>query len=130
MGDLTNVSQLDIDDHDGSTVGLKLGGTLVTLTAANLNLGVSGYASGYKLARGSQAATASAAVTTGLTTIVGFALGAYGDTATKMNAAVAISGAVSSGTLTIYRWKHTAPSTATLTAASTAGTVEWLAVGT
>ena len=28
----------DIKDHDGSTVGLKLGGTLVTSTAAELNI--------------------------------------------------------------------------------------------
>jgi hypothetical protein len=37
MGDITNVSQLNVEDHDGSTAGLKLGGTLVTATAAELN---------------------------------------------------------------------------------------------
>ncbi|HEY6021344.1 MAG TPA: hypothetical protein VIY48_16005 [Candidatus Paceibacterota bacterium] len=36
-GSKTNFSQLDIDDHDGSTVGLSLAGVLVTATAAELN---------------------------------------------------------------------------------------------
>lgn len=31
-------NNVDIKDHDGSTVGLKLGGTLVTATAAELNI--------------------------------------------------------------------------------------------
>ena len=34
----SGVSTVDIADHDGSTGGLKLGGTLVTATAAELNL--------------------------------------------------------------------------------------------
>ena len=34
----TGVSTVDIADHDGSAGGLKLGGTLVTATAAELNL--------------------------------------------------------------------------------------------
>lgn len=33
----TNLSSLDIEDHDGSAAGLKLAGTLVTSTAAELN---------------------------------------------------------------------------------------------
>ena len=31
-------NDLDVKDHDGSTVGLKLGGTLVTSTAAEMNI--------------------------------------------------------------------------------------------
>jgi hypothetical protein len=91
---------------------------------------VAGMASGYKLARGSVAATASKAVTTGLSTIVGFAATLVANTATKINQARAVSATASSGTLTIKRWKHTGPSTATLVAATVAGTVEWVAVGT
>ena len=34
---LTHLSELDIVDHDGSAAGLKLGGTLVTATAAEVN---------------------------------------------------------------------------------------------
>lgn len=34
---LTNVGSLDVEDHDGSALGLKLAGTLVTSTAAELN---------------------------------------------------------------------------------------------
>jgi len=33
----THVDELDVELHDGSTVGLSLGGTLVTATAAELN---------------------------------------------------------------------------------------------
>lgn len=33
----TNVDELDIEDHDGATKGLKLGGTLVTATPAEIN---------------------------------------------------------------------------------------------
>lgn len=34
---VTNVDELDIEDHDGSTKGLKLAGTLVTPSAAEIN---------------------------------------------------------------------------------------------
>jgi hypothetical protein len=34
---VTNLSQLDVESHDGSTAGLKLAGTLITATAAELN---------------------------------------------------------------------------------------------
>jgi hypothetical protein len=121
---------------------LHLGGTEVTATAdelnindglsrsaAELNLLVQGLAAGYKLARGSVAATANKAVATGLSSIVGFALAPVAETATKGNLAVLISGKVSGGTLTVYRWKHTGPSTSTLVAATSAGTIDWLAVG-
>lgn len=33
----TNVSSLDVDDHDGSTAGLYLAGVLVTATATEIN---------------------------------------------------------------------------------------------
>lgn len=109
------------------TVKLPTTTTLNDVSMANFTRGV---ASGYAIARGTQAATASAAIATGLTTITGFAITGVGATATKMNAARAFSGATSSGTLTAYRWKHTGASTATLVAATTAGTVAWVAVGT
>lgn len=34
---VTNVSEIDVVDHDGGTAGLKLGGTLVTPSAAEIN---------------------------------------------------------------------------------------------
>lgn len=34
---VTNVDELDVQDHDGSALGLKLAGTLVTATAAEIN---------------------------------------------------------------------------------------------
>lgn len=91
---------------------------------------VVGAADGYAVARGTTAATATAAITTGLTTITGYAVSGVGGTATKANAAVAVTASASSGTLTAKRWKHTGASTATLVAATTAGTVSWVAVGT
>lgn len=105
-------------------------GTEVTTTPANLNLVATGVAAGYKVARGTVSATASKAVTTGLTTILGFALTNNTASATVVNTAPVLSGAISSGTLTVYRWKHTGPSTATLIAATTGGSVAWVAIGT
>lgn len=111
--------------NDALTVSgaLTVGGIVVTNA-------VKGVAGGYALARGNVVATASMAVVTGLASITGFALARVGNTGTKANAAVSVTGAVSGGTLTVKRWKITAPSTATLIAATTNGTVSWVAVGT
>ena len=96
-------------------------------TVANAVKGVAG---SYAIARGNVVATASMAVVKGLSTITGFALARVGNTGTKANAAVSVTGSASSGTLTVKRWKITAPSTATLIAATANGTVSWVAVGT
>jgi hypothetical protein len=114
---------------------LRLGsglGTLVSPTGAQINLLVQGLAAGYKLARGTLIATATASVATGLSTVVDFAVTARADTATKANTASCVTGKKGSiaGALKMWRWKITAPSTATLIAATTAGTLEWIAVGT
>lgn len=115
------------------------GGTQVTSTAAELNVLdgitatylVGGLAAGYKLARGFAVCTASTIITTGLTTITGYAVTPTAcDTATKANYAALVSAKVASGTITAYRWKHTGASTPTLVAASTAGNLAWIAVGT
>lgn len=37
MSDVTNVTELDVEGHDGSAAGLRLAGTLVTATAAEMN---------------------------------------------------------------------------------------------
>lgn len=116
----------ELDVESGGS--LKLAGTALTPTAAAVNLLVQGIASGYKIARGIQAATASAAINTGLASIVAWAVSAYADTATKINTGMP-SAKKSGATLTIYRWKHTGPSTCTRVAATVAGTVEWIAVG-
>lgn len=120
---MTNLTDLDV-------TSLSINGTALTPTAAQFNLVVQGIAAGYKLARGTQIATASKAIATGLTTITGYAVSAIGNTATKANAAVAVSAAASSGTLTVYRWKHTGATTVTLLAATAAGTVSYVAIGT
>jgi len=138
MAQITNVDELDVIDHDGSAAGLKLGGTLVTSTAAELNQldgftgAVDGVAAGYALARGTQIATGTALVATGLATVVAFAISPLAATASTANAAVVVSAknAATAGSINVYRWKITAPSTATLVAATAAGTVSWLAVGT
>ena len=96
----------------------------------NLNNIIEGAAAGYKIARGSVAATASSAITTGLTTITGYSLNQFADDSTKANVAVAITGDVSGGTLTPYRWKYTGAGDTTLIAATTGGTLYWMAIGT
>lgn len=94
-----------------------------------VSLIVQGLAARKKITGGVATGTASVAVATGLTTIDGVALGVKADAAGEINASPSISYEVSGGTLTIYRWKHTGPSTATLVAATTAGSVGWTAVG-
>lgn len=106
-------------------------GTEMTKTSPELNKMVEGYAAGYKLARGSVNATANATITTGLTTVVGFSLTPEADgTGTVTNACAKVDGKISDGNIVAYRWKHTGPTTPTLIAATTAGTIFWVAVGT
>jgi hypothetical protein len=115
---------------DFDTIGL--GGTAVTPTAAQLNLTMQGVAAGYKMARGTSVSTASELVTTGLATVVGFVVAPVGATATVLNLASAASAkaAATAGKLNVYRWVCTSADTPTLIAATTAGTVGWLAIGT
>src|SRR5688572_26570263 len=85
--------------------------------------------SGFKVARGSVIGTATLTAVTGLTTVVGFALAPLGITGTKINQARVCNAApqaTTPGTLTIKRWKHTGATTATLVAATVAGTVQWV----
>lgn len=96
----------------------------------NLNNVVEGAAAGYAIARGFAAATASVAITTGLTTITSYGFSDLSDSAAKANAAVLTTGYFTGGTLTAYRWKNTSSTTATLVAATTGGSLGWLAVGT
>jgi hypothetical protein len=92
---------------------------------------VEGVASGYKLARGrTTAAGAAATIATGLTSIVSYSLTLEGGTAAKANTAVLVTGEISSANILAYRWKHTSAGTTTLVAATTNGTIQWVAVGT
>jgi len=115
-----------------ASTGLEIGGTAVSKTAAQINALVIGVAGGYKLARGSSAVTGSASINTGLTTVVDFCAVPYADSAAKANYAVTVSiaDAVAAGYIKVYRWKHTSAGTTTLVAATTAGTINWIAVGT
>lgn len=88
---------------------------------------------GYKVSRGQSIGTANLTGATGLTTIVGFAIAPLGITGTKINQARVCNAApqaTTPGTLAIKRWKHQGATTATLVAATVAGTVVWVAVGT
>ena len=105
-------------------------GTKLNLSATAMNKLVQGYALGYKLARGTVMGTASVAINTGLTTITGYVITSEGATATKANACVLTTASPSGATLTAYRWKHTSATNSTLAAASTAGTLGWMAIGT
>lgn len=126
-----------------ASVGQLIG--IATRTAANPSatgfvrimspsmLAVEGVAAGYKVARGTTVGTATLTAVTGLASIVGFAVTPLGTTATLVNQARVVNAkpqATTPGTLGIKRYKHTAPSTCTLIAATIAGTVGWVAVGT
>lgn len=114
----TNLSDLAVDS--------------LSVNSVAMSAIVQGAAAGYKLARGTQAATASKAISTGLTTVVAAIAAPYAATATAINKAVAVSVklAATAGQISVYRWKHTGASTTTLVAATQAGTVHWVAVGT
>jgi hypothetical protein len=92
-----------------------------------------GVAAGYKLARGYAAGTAAASIATGLSTVVDFVATVKGNSAALANACALVTGrksAITAGQLLLYRWKATSAGTTTLVAATTAGTLEWIAVGT
>lgn len=113
---------------------LTLNGTAVTSTAAEVNLlsgmtgPVDGLATGYHLARGTATVTASLAVNTGLSAIVG-AVCTLRHGAAPADPTV-VTHNFSNATLTIYGWKATSANTTTLVASSTAATIHWIAVGT
>jgi len=100
--------------------------------SSNVDIGLvsTGYAAGYKVARGTNHATWTATITTGLTTIVAFAFGRDSMQASTANNAETVCGKVSSGTLYVYRYKHTSAINPTLIAATTPATLNWVAVGT
>ena len=102
-------------------------------TAASINLLVQGVVAGYKVARGNSAGTAAASIATGLSAIVDFVAIPLGASAAKANYCSLITGVkstITAGQLLLYRWAHTSAGTTTLVAATTAGTIEWVAVGT
>ena len=116
---------------DFDTIGLA--GTAVSPTAAQLNLGVQGVAASYKMARGIVAITATLQQATGLTTVVSWAVVPLCAGTTPANDGMTITAetaASTAGSINIQRWVPTANTTNTLIAATTAGTVGWLAVGT
>jgi hypothetical protein len=82
-------------------------------------------------ARGSVAATASASISTGLSTVDAVVVGSEADIAAGANACVLANGkpGVVAGNIKLTRWKHTNSTTNTLVAATTAGTLDWIAVG-
>lgn len=111
---------------------LVVSGTITQGGTNALTLAANGVAAGYKIARGTQVATATALVTTGLATVVAFAVSPIAASTTAILAAAWASGkaAATAGKLNVYRWKHTGATTVTPVAASTAGTLSWIAVGT
>lgn len=95
----------------------------------------SGYASGYRIARGSETVTgtlaAGSTIDTGLTTVVAFAALDVAADATAANKIIKTSiFSIDGGTVIYRRWKHSGASTPTLVAATDAGVFKWIAVGT
>lgn len=120
----TNLTDLNVSG-DVTTATLTLG-------SASMANAIVGAAAGYKIARGSQIATATALVTTGLTTVVNFAVTPIAASTTTIRAAPMVSAkaAATAGKLNIYRWKPTSATNTAAAAATTAGTVSWIAIGT
>jgi len=117
------------DPGKATAVYVAMSNTVMTPTKVNAL--IQGIAAGYKVARGTVACTASSAINTGLASITGYAVSVVGTTATAVNNACQVSAKnTGAATLTAYRWKHGGASTTTLAAASTAGTVSWIACGT
>jgi hypothetical protein len=96
----------------------------------DFNKTVTGVARSYKIARGTVAATASKVIATGLTAVVTYALSMRSSRATTANYASAVTGYFAAANLTAYRWKHKSATNSTLVAATSAGTLDWIAVGT
>jgi len=111
--------------------------TIVKITddyGSNVNLGlvVQGVAAGYKLARGNATFTANATVVTGLTAVVDFVLGqrnqkADADTA---NNCCVYNGSISGGSLILRRYAASSATRTVVVDATTAGTIDWIAIGT
>ncbi len=130
----------EIDIEAGGA--LKLAGTAITSTAAELNSldgltgSVDGVAAGYVLARGTMTPTSgSHTIVTGLTTVVAATASLKGSPViTHMWAGVDIgdqAGTPAAGSILVKTWKPTAVDNATPTAATTPwATVDWIAVGT
>lgn len=109
------VKALDVNE-------LKLKGSLVTATAADLNA-----VAGYKIASGVAAITGTGTMAHGLTTVVAVIATLKDDASINANE---VSAAVSGTTVTLKVWKPTSSSNPTPVASSTATNVHWLVIGT
>lgn len=122
-----------VADTDGN---LYQGGTLLTPTAAQMNLLLQGVAAGYKLARGTVTPTSgSHTVATGLATVVAAVACLKGaPTLTHMFVAADIgdqAGAPAAGSILIKSYKPTTSGDVTPIAATTPwSAVDWIAIGT
>ena len=122
----------DIKIGIGRITSLYLGsglGTLVTSTAAQMNLLLQHVTAGFKVAHGQlNLAATDFGITTGLTTISQAFVSLKG-TAAPSNV-IAITWAFTAGTLKLYGWKHQSTATPTLVAATSAASVSWEVIGT
>ena len=124
----------DIDVVSGGN--LKLAGTALTKTAAEINALAIGVAAGYKIARGTITPTAGTeTIETGLTTVVAAVASLKGaPTLTHMFVVADIgdqAGAPVAGSIYIKSYKPTAAADVTPLAATTPwSAVDWIAVGT
>lgn len=110
-------------------------GTLIALTAAQMNLLTQGVAAGYKIARGVEAVTGTATVVTGLATVVAVIATSQddldGDTLAGVSATIGDqAGAPAAGSVILKCWKITGDADITMIAASAAKNVNWVAIGT
>ncbi len=115
------------DDKNGYRIGqFKQGNN----SNVDFGLALTGYAGGYKMARGTNAATATATIATGLSSIVSFAFGIQSKRATTANYCNYVTGKTSTGTLYIWKWKHKSATNSTVVATTNCATIDWTAIGT
>lgn len=115
---------------------LKLAGTAMTKTAAQLNAVIVGAAGGYKIARGQQTTVAASdTVVTGLATVVAVIASLDSDPVDDPFMCTASigdqAGSPAAGSVYIKTWKNTGGTDPTPVAATTfSKKVNWIAIGT
>jgi hypothetical protein len=137
MVDLTYPPARTYERQDGAFV-VPSGASLIVESGGHISVngsdvttavatgGVAGIAPGYILARGAQAVTGTAAITTGLTTIISASVTLAADAAlTGDRTSYTFSG----GTLTAKVWKPTGTGDCTPIASTTSTAIGWTAVG-
>lgn len=116
----------------GGSIDIESGGALKvsgTDKTATLSAAIVGAAAGYKIARGETSVTGTADIATGLATVVQ-AVACLEDDIALTAAWVSVADSATPGNIVLKVWKPTGSADCTPTAATTAKSVRWIAIGT